>query len=79
MLTFDAADILIDVSYKELSLDNIEKDGYVRSQLMERAEEIFQNRVKMILQKEHRKKIYPNDMCPCGSGRKYKKCCGKSK
>ena len=24
------------------------------------------------------KKIYPNDPCPCGSGRKYKKCCGKN-
>ena len=23
------------------------------------------------------KKIYPNDPCPCGSGRKYKKCCGR--
>lgn len=23
-------------------------------------------------------KIYPNDPCPCGSGRKYKKCCGKN-
>lgn len=22
------------------------------------------------------KKIYPNDPCPCGSGKKYKKCCG---
>lgn len=22
-------------------------------------------------------KIYPNDLCPCGSGKKYKKCCGK--
>ena len=21
------------------------------------------------------KKIYPNDPCPCGSGKKYKKCC----
>lgn len=25
------------------------------------------------------KKIYPNDPCPCGSGKKYKKCCGKNK
>lgn len=25
------------------------------------------------------KKIYPNDPCPCGSGKKYKKCCGKKK
>ena len=25
------------------------------------------------------KKVYPNDPCPCGSGKKYKKCCGKNK
>lgn len=25
------------------------------------------------------KKIYPNDPCPCGSGKKYKKCCGRNK
>ena len=23
------------------------------------------------------KKIYPNDPCPCGSGKKYKQCCGR--
>ena len=23
------------------------------------------------------KKIYPNDLCPCGSGKKYKNCCGR--
>ncbi len=23
-------------------------------------------------------KVYPNDPCPCGSGKKYKQCCGKS-
>ena len=23
-------------------------------------------------------KVYPNDLCPCGSGKKYKKCCGKN-
>ena len=23
-------------------------------------------------------KIYPNDPCPCGSGKKYKKCCGRN-
>lgn len=29
--------------------------------------------------KKNRKpgKIYPNDPCPCGSGKKYKKCCGR--
>lgn len=25
------------------------------------------------------KKIYPNDPCPCGSGKKYKKCCGRNR
>lgn len=24
-------------------------------------------------------RTYPNDPCPCGSGKKYKKCCGKGK
>lgn len=24
------------------------------------------------------KKIYPNEPCPCGSGKKYKKCCGRN-
>ena len=30
-----------------------------------------------INKKRKREKIYPNDLCPCGSGKKYKKCCGK--
>ena len=30
-------------------------------------------------QKRAAAKIYPNDPCPCGSGKKYKKCCGKNK
>ena len=25
------------------------------------------------------KKVYPNDPCPCGSGKKYKQCCGRIK
>jgi uncharacterized protein YecA (UPF0149 family) len=29
------------------------------------------------VEKVHRK-IRPNDPCPCGSGKKYKKCCGKN-
>ncbi len=29
------------------------------------------------IQRKNVQKIYPNDTCPCGSGKKYKKCCGK--
>ena len=27
--------------------------------------------------KKDDEKVYPNDMCPCGSGKKYKQCCGR--
>ena len=30
-----------------------------------------------IVNMQPKKKIYPNDPCPCGSGKKYKKCCGR--
>lgn len=47
---------------------------------------IFDEATKKALYKEQKasttikkeQKIYPNDPCPCGSGKKYKKCCGKA-
>ena len=49
--------------------------------------EIFDEAKLKELYKEQKKsttivkeeKVYPNDPCPCGSGKKYKKCCGKNK
>lgn len=49
--------------------------------------EIFdEDKLKELYQEQKRSttfvnetKIYPNDPCPCGSGKKYKKCCGKGK
>ena len=29
--------------------------------------------------KREKMKVYPNDPCPCGSGKKYKNCCGRGK
>ena len=29
--------------------------------------------------KRVQEKVYPNDPCPCGSGKKYKQCCGRKK
>ena len=48
-------------------------------------EDIFDENTRKALYKEQKSsttivkeaKIYPNDPCPCGSGKKYKKCCGK--
>lgn len=52
---------------------------------LEEWDSIFDEDTKKALYKEQKssttivkdKKIYPNDPCPCGSGKKYKKCCGK--
>lgn len=49
-------------------------------------EKIFDEEKRKELYKEQKKsttiikeaKVYPNDPCPCGSGKKYKKCCGKN-
>ncbi|MGN0158437.1 MAG: SEC-C metal-binding domain-containing protein [Brotaphodocola sp.] len=43
----------------------------------ERRKELYkQQKASGTIRKE--KKIFPNDPCPCGSGKKYKKCCGKN-
>ncbi len=47
--------------------------------------DIFDEDTKKRLYKEQKNsttivkeaRVYPNDPCPCGSGKKYKKCCGK--
>lgn len=77
VLEFNKEFGLNNIYYRELFIEDIEK-GYDKNELVQFAEVIFQNRVKTILAKEHKKKIYPNDLCPCGSGKKYKKCCGKN-
>ena len=49
-------------------------------------DQIFDADTKKKLYKEQKasttvrkeQKVYPNDPCPCGSGKKYKKCCGKA-
>lgn len=38
----------------------------------------FAGNADIVSEGKTQKKIYPNDPCPCGSGRKYKKCCGRA-
>ena len=53
---------------------------------LEEWNKIFDEDTKKRLYKEQKNsttvvkdaKVYPNDPCPCGSGKKYKKCCGKN-
>ena len=53
---------------------------------LEEWEAIFDEETRKALYKEQKSsttivkedKVYPNDPCPCGSGKKYKKCCGRN-
>ena len=46
---------------------------------LEEWKDIFDDDTRKALYKVKEEKIYPNDPCPCGSGKKYKKCCGGKK
>lgn len=53
---------------------------------LEAWEDIFDEETRKNLYREQKAsttvvkgdRVYPNDPCPCGSGKKYKKCCGKN-
>ncbi|MGL5260731.1 MAG: SEC-C metal-binding domain-containing protein [Lachnospiraceae bacterium] len=53
---------------------------------LEEWNDIFDEEKRKTLYKEQKasttivkeEKVYPNDPCTCGSGKKYKKCCGKN-
>ena len=53
---------------------------------LEEWNDIYDEETRKALYKEQKssttivkdKKVYPNDPCPCGSGKKYKKCCGRN-
>lgn len=50
-------------------------DSFTKANFYNDMYDDFRMSVQQPLVKE--KKVYPNDPCPCGSGKKYKKCCGK--
>ncbi len=59
---------------------NVKSDGTTRIDAMGipvNDKFLGKNMLRMPIRKEA--KIYPNSPCPCGSGKKYKQCCGKMK
>lgn len=44
----------------------------------ERRKELYKEQKASGTVRRQTRKVYPNDPCPCGSGKKYKKCCGKN-
>ena len=71
---------------KELLYKNMVAAGADWLYGLEEWNDIFDEETQKALYKEQKSsttivkgdKVYPNDPCPCGSGKKYKKCCGKN-
>lgn len=71
---------------KELLYKNMVAAGADWLYSLEQWNDIFTPERQKELYKEQKRsttivneaKIYPNDPCPCGSGKKYKKCCGRN-
>ena len=79
-------DTLVSLAFdKELLYKNMVAAGPDWLYELPEWEEIFDEDKRKALYREQKSsttivkpdKIYPNDPCPCGSGKKYKKCCGK--
>ena len=71
---------------KELLYKNMVAAGADWLYELEEWNDIFDEDTRKALYREQKqsttvhkdKKVYPNDPCPCGSGKKYKKCCGRN-
>ena len=71
---------------KELLYKNMVAAGADWLYSLEQWNDIFTPERQKELYKEQKRsttivneaKVYPNDPCPCGSGKKYKKCCGRN-
>lgn len=65
---------LQDVSWEWIKLEEI--PDWKLEDLKKVADEVRKNRFNKIMDKRDGNKIGRNELCPCSSGKKYKKCCG---
>lgn len=69
-LVYDRAGKLIDVSWRKVTLVGLSAEALSRLRT-----KVDQLRRERVAHARSRGKIGPNEMCPCGSGKKYKRCC----
>lgn len=68
-----------EIRAEELEYSNLSDEGLSETDISNYLLKIKTRRKQRnatVLPIAHKKKIYPNDLCPCGSGLKYKRCCG---
>ena len=73
-LSFDSVGNFIKVELKRLTLQDIKPEE--SDQIYQLGKEVAERRMFQYHQ-THKGKIGRNQLCPCGSGKKYKKCCGR--
>lgn len=66
--------LAIQVHTSYLKGDDVEKE--FRDHLLKENKELREQNKKVTPYKREKPKIQRNEPCPCGSGKKYKKCCG---
>ena len=64
---------LMEKLIEELSVPESERDANMLAQL----EADMNGTSRKVPEKDMSAKVGRNDPCPCGSGKKYKKCCGR--
>lgn len=74
-IVMDEQDNILEVQYSLYDQKDIPESK--RAELKSFGKEIVERRTEQFLVQNNKKKIYPNDPCICGSGKKYKRCCGK--
>lgn len=74
-LYYNKMDKLEKIQFSLRSLNSIPESRYDELSIL--GEKYVQSRMKSYQKKTGKKKLGRNDLCPCGSGQKYKKCCGK--
>jgi preprotein translocase subunit SecA len=81
----ESSDISLDIDLEKLYLNMLNADA-PHLYGLEQWDELLSEEKKKELVKTHRRagtvvkgeKIGRNDPCPCGSGKKYKHCCGRN-
>lgn len=83
----DMEDLCQELSYEFDAIGESDKSKYLEKRYEQEQKKIsknsaeFFNNVNSTVEKSsalESRKIYPNEPCPCGSGKKYKKCCGRN-
>ena len=74
-IVLNKEDNIIDVQYRLFTQSDIPDSQ--RDKLKAFGKEIVERRTEQFLVQNNKKKIYPNEPCICGSGKKYKRCCGR--